>query len=198
MHFGHLRIALEVSQHCYIQPIKFLPCRQQVLKSHAPVDAMHRLAMLQLAVAGEAAFEVDERELQRATPSYMYDTLVSLQSDYPGHPLCLILGSDTVKNFEQWYNWQAIFTLAHLIVITRPSYDVHRVSWLQQALATSQIFDPNELKQAIAGKIFMLTTSLLDISAEGIRRQLASQRSPRFLLPDSVLNYIHQHHLYEG
>lgn len=197
VHYGHLRVALEVSQKLNISTIKFIPCKQQVLKSHAPMEQTHRLNMLKLAVEGVSSFEVDERELKREGPSYMVETLQSLQQDYPEQTLCLILGADAAKLFEQWYHWRSIFALAHLIIVTRPHYDTTAISWLQAMLPERQVQHPSELKQAKAGKILLFSTSLLAISAEEIRRQLAERYSPKFLLPETVLSYIHQHHLYE-
>jgi nicotinate-nucleotide adenylyltransferase len=47
-----------------------------------------------------------------------------------------------------------------------------------------------------AGGILLCTVTRLDISATAIRGQVAADRSPRFLLPDSVLALIEAHGCY--
>src|SRR3569832_2211471 len=46
------------------------------------------------------------------------------------------------------------------------------------------------------GAILLRTTPLLDISATAIRGMLARHDSARYLLPDAVLDYIHEYQLY--
>ena len=181
-----------MSQKLQIKPIKFIPCKQQVLKAKIHCAAPHRLAMLKLALNSLPDFVIDEREIQRDTPSYMVETLSTLQADYPQHALCLIVGSDVAHTLDQWYQWETIFELAHLIIVARPHYDLDSIPWLQRKRRQPT----NELGNEKSGKIILLSSSLLDISAQAIRQQLTDQQSPRFLLPDTVLDYIYQHHLY--
>ncbi|MBI5448580.1 MAG: nicotinic acid mononucleotide adenylyltransferase, partial [Gammaproteobacteria bacterium] len=69
--------------------------------------------------------------------------------------------------------------------------------WLLRELPKRQARVATELHHEKAGKIFLFTMPLLEISSTYIRWQLANQHSPRFLVPEVVLSYIHQHHLYE-
>jgi nicotinate-nucleotide adenylyltransferase len=48
-----------------------------------------------------------------------------------------------------------------------------------------------------AGAIAALPITQLDISASAIRALLAADRSPRYLLPESVLGYIDRNDLYK-
>ncbi|MEK7732145.1 MAG: nicotinate-nucleotide adenylyltransferase, partial [Planctomycetota bacterium] len=54
------------------------------------------------------------------------------------------------------------------------------------------------LYEADHGLVYPAPTTLLDISASGIRRRLASGRSARYLLPAAVLDYIQDNSLYTG
>jgi len=47
------------------------------------------------------------------------------------------------------------------------------------------------------GLVAMCTITALDISGTAIRASVAHGRSPRYLLPDSVLDYIRRHQLYK-
>ena len=50
---------------------------------------------------------------------------------------------------------------------------------------------------AAAGSRLALAIPPLDISATAIRAALREERSARYLLPDSVLDYIHRNPLYK-
>jgi len=53
------------------------------------------------------------------------------------------------------------------------------------------------LSQQPCGGIAELAIPKLEISATDIRRRVAENRTIRYLLPNAVADYIHQHHLYK-
>ena len=119
VHYGHLRTALELFQILNLAEIRFMPCQIPVHKDEVHADPKHRLAMLELALAGTPEFKVDHRELQRSTPSYMIETLISLRKEYPDTPLALIMGSDAFINLATWNSWQELTDYAHIVVAIR-------------------------------------------------------------------------------
>jgi len=64
---------------------------------------------------------------------------------------------------------------------------------LWQQHTTTSIKD---LARAGCGKILLHHITPLDISASKIREQIARGSSPRYLVPQSVINYITTHQLY--
>lgn len=196
VHFGHLRLALEVQQQLAIQEIRFIPCQKPVLDKTASATSAQRLAMLQLAIANQPGFKIDERELQRPTPSYMVDTLLSLRQDITDQPLCLILGSDAFENLPRWHRWQELLNLTHLIIVTRPEHIFTLSEPLASLLQQHKIANPALLASQPQGFIYQLAITPLAISSTYIRQQITNQMSPRYLLPESVLDYIKQKKLY--
>lgn len=158
--------------------------------------------MTQLAVQGTPGLIVDEREFNRAGPSYMVDTLESLREELGGHhPLCLLLGSDAFFQLHTWHQWRRLFDLAHLVVIQRPGRPLgnamlHAERELQAEYQARLAPSSRVLKEVTAGAIVVLEMPLLDISATDIRCRAADGRSLRYLTPDSVEWYIHTHKLY--
>ncbi len=197
VHFGHLRIALELYQDLELDHVRLLPCARPPHR-HAPrAAARHRLRMLELAMAGESAFVLDTREHQRPGPSYMVDTLESLRRELGARPLCLIVGSDAFEGLDTWHQWQRIPELAHVIIAHRPGWRLARGQGVAAALAGRFTTDPVQLRASSAGRILPWPVSQLAISASAIREQIGAGKSPRYLLPDPVWHYIQQHHLYE-
>jgi len=193
VHFGHLRAALEVKESLGLSQVRLIPSAQPPHRDQPGVSADSRLHMLELAVAGQPDFAVDNRELLRAGRSYMIDTLQSLRQDFPEQSLLLIIGMDAFAKLESWYRWQQLFDFAHVIVMTRPNYQPPSLTAFlaarhQQQLATLTIKK--------SGCLFFLPITALDISATAIRTIFAQQRNPKYLLPDAVIDYINQHNLY--
>ena len=196
VHLGHLRPVLEVHETMSFQQVRWIPSRLPPHRGQPEVSVAHRLAMLKLALEG-TSFVIDERELERPGPSYMIDTLKSLRHDYPSQSFALILGTDAFKGLPGWHRWEQLFDYAHIIVCTRPQSDNFKNSELSKVVDQSKVNDLITLRQHHHGKIFFLPVTQLDISATHIREICKSGKSPRFLLPARVSDYIDQHQLYQ-
>lgn len=193
VHFGHLRTALEVTELFDLNQLRLIPCRLPAHRRQPDVAAEMRLAMLHLACTDMPDFYVDRRELDRAGPSYMVDTLVSLRAEYPGDSLLLFIGLDAFAGLSNWHQWQRLFDYAHVVVMTRPNCEVSELpAFLRQKICTER----ESLRQQTAGLLYFQGVTALDISATAIRDVIASGRNPKFLLPDAVISYIRQHQLY--
>ena len=186
VHFGHLRPALEVMQATGMEQVRFLPNRIPPHRETPWLDVENRLELLKTAIADQPGFELDERELQREGHSYMVDTLESLRSDFPSHPLCLILGMDAFLGIKKWHQWQRIPELCHLVVTNRSGFDMTG-DFIQQLPATL-VTKASGLFEVAAGRILLQSVTQLDISASHIRAMLAKGQSVRYLLPDEVNN----------
>jgi len=194
VHYGHLRSALEVKELFGLDEVRLIPCYQPPHRDQPKASATMRLQMLQQAINHEPGLVVDSRELNRAGPSYMVDTLKSLREEFSEQTLLLFIGSDAFENLTHWHCWQQLFAYAHLVVLTRPGYAIKSLdSFFNPRLAD----DKTELSKTPAGAIFFQPVTQLDISATAIRNMIALKQSPRFLLPYAVIEYIQQHQLYQ-
>ena len=186
----------------HLQQVRFIPAGQPPHRAAPRASAQQRLAMVRLACAKHAGFVVDEREVARAEPSYTVDTLSALRAELGvAQPLCLLLGTDAFLGLTSWHRWQSLFGLAHVAVAQRPGFP--QSTWtdnmpqaLQQELHVRHTLDTTALAIAPAGHILTFTLTALDIAASHIRADIKRGASPRYLLPDAVLDYISQNQLY--
>ncbi|QBQ53330.1 nicotinate-nucleotide adenylyltransferase [Nitrosococcus wardiae] len=198
VHFGHLRPALELLEQLPLTEIRFIPCRHPPHRQAPMASPGQRLAMLELAIAEEPRFTVDDRELARSGPSYMVDTLASLRAEQGNGPLCLILGTDAFRGLPQWHRWAELMELAHLLVMKRPGEPLPQEGELKHFLESRCIYDPAQLAQQPRGLIFPLEVTQLAISATRIRSLIGAGRSARYLLPDAVWDDIRKKRLYSA
>jgi len=196
VHFGHLRVALEVQERLSCTEVRFVPCSTPPHRSPPVASVEQRLEMLRLATLAVSKFTVDQRELRRTGPSYTVDTLASLRDEGGTMPLVLIIGMDAFVALDTWHEWHRLTEYAHLIVVERPGAACPDTGPLAAMLRERLATDPVELHGAPAGRILLCDTTQLDISATAIRAMVAADRSPRYLIPDVVFDYIRKEQLY--
>jgi nicotinate-nucleotide adenylyltransferase len=185
VHFGHLRPVLDVKQALGLDRVLFLPNRALPDRDPPMFDVEQRKTLLEMAIHSIPGFELDTRELERETMSFMVDTLVSLRQDFPDDALCLILGMDAFSGLYQWHQWQKILDLCHIVVTTRPGF-----TWPDgpemKSLEACKVADVPSLKAVNTGRILLQSVLQLEISSSYIRKQLRERCDIRYLLPEDV------------
>lgn len=204
VHFGHLRLAEEARESLDLAELRLVPAGEPPHRGTPRSPAMHRLAMTELALAGNPALKADDFEVRAEGPSYSVLTLSHLRAVLgKDRPLVLILGADAFEGLPSWHRWGDLFSLAHIAVANRPGYAPHGrrcpgvLSPALAAACTGRFLDTaSQLADAPAGGILPFDMTPLAISATLIRDLLGHGHSARYLLPDPVLDYIAAHHLY--
>jgi nicotinate-nucleotide adenylyltransferase len=199
VHFAHLRLAVEALEALSLVSVRWIPSGQPGHRGAPVAGVEHRLAMLRLALAGEPRFALDDADARSAVPTFTVNTLARLRAELgAGVPLVLIIGADQLLVLDTWREWKRLFELAHIAVAERPRFEV-RPGALTKGLAleySRRLVAPAEFATAPAGRIASFRMTPLDISASAIRAGVAAGRTPRYLLPDAVLDYIVSHQIY--
>jgi nicotinate-nucleotide adenylyltransferase len=200
VHFGHLRPVLDVCESLQLEHIRFIPSFIPPHRETPQSSVEDRLLMLQSAISSEEKFVLDQREIIRQGPSYMYDTLLSLKQDFPNHCLCLILGLDAFININTWHKWEKLLSLCHLVVTKRPETSYKEIdSWPKQIKNLYKKYHVKQLDEifsSLNNKIYFMDVTQLPISSSLIRHKLKHKQSIRYLLPDAVYDIITDNQLY--
>lgn len=202
IHHGHLRLAQEALEQCNLAGVHFIPSGMPPHRNTPYAGALHRLAMTRLALQGNPAFALDEREIHRTDPCYTVDTLTELRAELgTQQPLCLLMGGDAFLLLHTWHEWERLFELAHIVVMQRPGRNVDmqmadahpglRSRYHQHVQGST-----DALRTAPAGAVLVRDMPALQISATDIRARCAAGKDIHYLLPDAVADYIYSHHLY--
>ena len=202
IHIGHLRTAVELRKALGLSEIRLIPSATPPHREQPESSAEHRLAMLKLALGSEStscepSLVADDRELHRHGFSYTIDTLKELRAEKgPETPLCLCIGMDSLIDLNQWHQWNKLTDIAHIVVAARPGWHLPKSGEVLEFVRAHRAANKEQLQETPAGKILIMEMTLLPISATGIRQALKRGESIRYLVPDSVIDYITQHQLY--
>ena len=197
IHNGHLRLAWEALSQLGLSEVRLIPCHVPPHRATPASSASHRLAMARLACHNVPGFVVDDWEIHCNHPSYSVETLGYLRAELsPDTRIVFLMGMDAFRQFSTWHQWGRILELAHLWVAQRPGSDLPAPDSQEGRLLQQRGVAHNALLNTAAGGICVYDSTALDIAATQLRTQLANGISPRFLLPDSVRDYIEHYELY--
>lgn len=205
IHFGHLRLAVEAREALGLTRVCLIPAGNPPHRGNPMSSAEHRLAMVKCAIAGNPQLELDEGEVRARHKSYTMLTLERLRQRFGANrPLVLIVGADAFNGLPTWHRWNELFELAHVAVANRPGFAPHERCWpgelapeLAEACRQRLTRRTQDLAEAPAGRIMPFDMTPLAISASLVRDLIRNGHSPRYLVPDAVLDYIEIHHLYK-
>jgi nicotinate-nucleotide adenylyltransferase len=188
VHQGHLILAEQCREQALLDQVWFVPAPRPPQKPELAISRFdQRVEMLQLAVAGNPAFRIDEIEKDRPGPSYTADTLPELKRQHPGETFLLLIGADSLADLHAWYQPLEVVKQAGLLVMMRPGYTVPTPEVMRQRLqAGPEIVLDMQVVQA----------PLIEVSSRDLRRRVAEGRSIRYFVPRAVECYIQEKGLY--
>ena len=180
-HLGHLIIAQTIFEAENFDQIVFVPAYQPPHKNGmkvSPVD--QRLEMLKIAIKENPNFILSDLEIQRKGLSYSIDTIIDYkeQNSLNSNELFYLMGSDSLKQFKKWKNTKNIIDECRVIVAIRPG------------------FRPSDIPNWILAKIQFASIPRIEISSTTIRNRWADDKTIRYMVTESVWQYINKNKLY--
>jgi len=199
VHLGHLQLARAVRVFAALDEVWLVPCGSPVHRPAAQAPAAERLAMLELAIAGEPGLRVDARECRSNARSYTFETLAAIRGEHPAALLFLVLGLDVFQQLQTWYRWRDLFALAHLLVAGRPGYHLQPELLDNSLRAEVEPRFTTRLQACDASSAGCVLLAELDtpaVSSTGIRTGLQTGADLAALLPPAVWHHIRNKRLY--
>jgi nicotinate-nucleotide adenylyltransferase len=185
VHLGHLILAEQCRVQGRLDEVVFVPAARPPHKSEADLTPFaQRVEMLNLALAGQPAFRVEEVEKDRPGPSYTAVTLEELERRRSGHQWFLIVGGDALRDLPDWYAPERIVALAELLVVPRQGVVVPPLDELRSRLGP-------------ALRMQIIDVPLIGIASTNLRQWLRQGRSVRYQVPRAVEAYIQDKGLYQ-
>lgn len=194
VHNGHLIVARSIAERRNLDSIVFLPSATPPHKKRtAQADAHHRAAMVNLAIADEPRFELSRFDLDREGPTYTIETVEyfkkrSANSNQPsGVDLFWIIGADWISEIASWHRAGELIDACNIVTASRAGCAAPDWESLRNQLNESRV------EKIRAG---VVETPVIEISSTMIRDRVANRQSIRYLVPESVRQYIGEQGLY--
>ena len=178
-HNMHQDIALNLIKENYLDKVIFVPTGNYYPKSEL-IEFKHRYQMLKLMVGSNSDVKVSDYE-SKGELTYTYQTLDYFQSLYSNAEIYFILGSDNLKSFKKWRNYEYILKKYKILVINRNDDDI-------KGLLSDYIDYQNNIISA--------DIPLKEISSTEIRKQIRNGIDLKNKLDKQVIEYIKKMKLY--
>lgn len=173
-HFGHLLMANEVCFQLSLDEIWFMPNQQppHKLKTSNTTNE-NRKEMICRAIEGQPQFKIETIEFNRSGPSFTIDTIMALKDQFPETRFYFIIGADMIEYLPKWHRIDELIELVQFVGVNRPGYSV----------------DTDY-------SIIYVEAPLIEISSKMIRNRILNKEPISYLLPEAVIDYIKEKHLY--
>jgi nicotinate-nucleotide adenylyltransferase len=179
IHHGHLVAASEVADRFALDEVVFVPTGQPWQKGEVS-PAEDRYLMTVIATASNPRFHVSRADIERDGPTYTVDTLRDLRAVYgAAAELFFITGADALERILSWKDAHEIFSLAHLVGVTRPGF----------------VLSDDHLP---ADTVTLVEVPAMAISSSDCRARVAADKPVWYLVPDGVVQYIAKRTLYRA
>ena len=180
VHNAHVALARLALAELKLDELRWVPAGQPWQKTRSMTPAVHREAMVRLAIEGVPNFVLDRCELERSGPSYTLDTVRTLQAREPEATWFLVIGQDQYAAFHTWHGWQELLGRITLAIANRPD--------------APMAADPQVLQVPHA----LVPLPMMDVSSlTDIRERIFAGLTVTDLVPPAVARYIDQYHLYQ-
>jgi nicotinate-nucleotide adenylyltransferase len=177
VHNGHLVIASYMAEFTDLDQVWMVVSPHNPLKpKHSLLQDYHRLTLVKTGIGDNRKLKASDIEFKLPKPSFTINTLLHLKEKYPEHTFVLIMGQDNLATFHKWKNHEQLLEQCALYVYPRVN-------------ATSSTLDnhPN---------VKMINAPIVELSSSFIREAIKNKKDVRYMMPESVWNYIEEMQFY--
>jgi nicotinate-nucleotide adenylyltransferase len=183
-HIGHLILASVIAGSLKLDTVWFVPVADPPHKKHRMISSVvHRLAMLELALADNPLMRISRIDIDRPGPHYTADMVALASQQAQDSALFFLMGSDSLRDLPSWHNPQQLLEVCHLAVLRRPGV----------ALSMSKLY---RILPALEHRMVFVDGPGIDLASSSIARCVRDGHSIQYLVPESVRTYIIEQELY--
>lgn len=177
VHVGHLIIANFMATRTDLNRVWMVVSPQNPLKPKKTLARDYdRLHLVRLGIGDNPLLEASNVEFNLPKPSYTVDTLAYLKEKHPEKEFALIMGGDNLATLHLWKNYETILANHDIYVYKRPGVELGALS--------------------DHPRVRLCEAPMLDISATYIRECIRTGKSVRYLVPETVYEYLEGGNMY--
>ena len=191
IHLGHLVIANHMVNRADLDEVWMVVTPTSPFKlDDEMIPEEHRLQMVRLAVAENPLIFPSDIEFRLDRPNFTSATLQHLREKFSSIEFSVILGEDNFENLHRWEGYKDIISNHRILVYPR------RVR--SPNVPPSDAPNKNGRTIIEEDQIVLFTAApMIAISSSYIREAILDKQDVQYLLPDPVISYIGNNHLYE-
>lgn len=208
-HIGHAMLCESLLRDEHYERVliipTFTPPHKNVSSSITPPQ---RLQMIKefCAADGTGSLVADDCEIERGGISYSYDTIQEVLSRYKKHDLTeklgFVIGEETASQFDKWHEASKIASLCNILIARRhPEISCVDTKGFENTPTLSYVrdeeCDTRNIDNTFPYPHKMLQNVLLPLSSTQIRARIKQGLAFRYLVPQSVYEYIVKNNLYK-
>lgn len=180
VHIGHLAIANYAVEFGDFAEIWLVVSPQNPLKQkNVLADEKHRLNMTKIAVKNlDLPVKICDVEMRLPQPSYTINTLETLSKENQNCEFCVIMGTDSIADIEQWKDYKKILENYKIYVYPRIGYDAKSLCHKYKAE--------------------LLTAPVIEVSSTFIRENICKGKNMNAFISAKISDYIRKNKLYEN
>lgn len=177
VHIGHLLIADYLVHNSDLDQIWMIVSPHNPLKTKKSLAKDYdRLHLMRLATEDNPNIKASDIEFGLPKPSYTVDTMAYITEKYPQHDFSLIMGGDSLASLHKWKNHEVLLDKYRILVYQRPHFELGELANHEH--------------------VTILECPQFDISATYVRNRLKNKESIRYLVTDTVYQYLEEHPIY--
>ena len=188
IHAGHIAMAVSAIDTCQLDHVYFVPAGDPPHKKKQRLTAAHhRFTMTQLALEEVKCCSVCDYEIRKPETSYTIHLVKHYQHKFPNDTLHLIIGTDSLMDIHNWYQFEELLRSIHIIALNRPG-----------DLSANIKMQVNRFTQLYGAQITYIDSFHEAISSTDIRDKISTEDENSVTIPEQVIRYINRHDLYRS
>lgn len=178
VHNGHMIIAQYMCEYTDMHEVWMVVSPHNPLKpAGSLLQDYHRLQLVRIAIGDYKKIKASNIEFSLPKPSYTINTLTYLCEKYPDTQFALIMGMDNLCTLKKWKNYEQILENYKIYVYPRK--------------------DSDDCELANHPNVIITSAPLMELSSTFIRNGIKSKKDVRYMLPESVFNFIDEMNFYK-
>lgn len=180
-HLGHQLVINQILDFTNIDQIWLTPCYQHTFNKNL-ASVKHRVTMTKMLVNKKIKY--CHQEIENKLSGDTIELMELLRKKYPQHQFSFIIGSDNLKAFKKWGQWEKLLKTTPFLIFPRPDFEYNLAKYG---------LDNSQYKLTLISHPLLVTSH---ISSTDIRQGIKKGLSITNLVPLKIKEYIKKHHLY--
>lgn len=186
MQNAHVNLGEQVlNKYANVEKVIYVPVSNQYVKSDLQ-DSEYRFQILKAVCDARENFEVSRVEIDNKTQLFTYQTLDLIKDEYKEYDIYLVIGSDNLKSFHTWREYEYILENYKVIVFSRDEDNLEKI-----------VAESKYLAKYANRILFVIANNFLNVSSTQVRNNIKAGKEFKHLVPKEVYEYILLNNKYE-